>query len=345
MKKIEFFNEMCYSKKVEMRAKLKNVVLGTACVLCTAALVTATTLLVVNHNANSTGKGGLETSVRPDLLISGDAALSVESSFVPFEEGEIITDDAEDHVLSYFSYRIKPGDMVSVLAEQFDLTQDTLISVNSIKSSRLIHPGEYLRIPSMPGILYTVKKDGETPTTVAEKFKVDAEKCALANNISAETELTKGRTIFVPDARMDATTLAEINGDLFLLPIRAKFYYSSWYGWRNSPFDAGRRSFHSGIDMACPAWTKIYPAMAGKVTYVGHGDPTYGNYVVVEHHSGYKTLYGHMVQTNTSAGKTVTTDSVIGYVGSTGLSTGNHLHFTVYKNGKTVNPIGLLSTK
>ena len=78
MKKIEFFNEMCYSKKVEMRAKLKNVVLGTACVLCTAALVTATTLLVVNHNANSTGKGGLETSVRPDLLVSGDAALSVE---------------------------------------------------------------------------------------------------------------------------------------------------------------------------------------------------------------------------------------------------------------------------
>lgn len=341
MQKFEFFSEICYSKKVEMKAKFKNVVLGSACVLCTAALVTATTLLVVNHNANSTGKGGLETNTRPDLLVA-NAAQSVESSFVPFEEGEIVADDAEDHVLSYFSYRIKPGDMLSVLAEQFDVTTDTLVSVNSVKNSRGIHPGEYLRIPSMPGILYTVKKDGETAVTIAEKYKVDAEKCALANNITSDTELSAGRTVFVPDARMDSIQLAEINGDLFRLPIHAKFRYSSWYGWRTSPFDSSRRSFHSGIDMACPAWTKIYPALGGKVTYVGHGDPTYGNYVVITHHSGYKTLYGHMIQTNAKVGQYVETGTVIGYVGSTGLSTGNHLHFTVYKNGKTVNPANLL---
>jgi murein DD-endopeptidase MepM/ murein hydrolase activator NlpD len=334
---------MCYSKKVEMRAKLKNVVLGTACVLCTAALVTATTLLVVNHNANSTGKGGLETSVRPDLLISGDAALSVESSFVPFEEGEIITDDAEDHVLSYFSYRIKPGDMVSVLAQQFDLTQDTLISVNNIKSSRLIHPGEYLRIPSMPGILYTVKKDGETPTSVAEKFKVDAAKCALANNILQDEAIASGRTIFVPDAKLDWATVQEINGDLFHNPLHSWYYISSRYGWRTSPFDASRRTFHGGLDMACSQGTPIYAALSGSVIEVGYNN-TYGNYVIIKHgKTGYKTLYGHMSSVDVKQGISVTTSTRIGRVGSTGMSTGPHLHFTVYKNGRSINPMGVLN--
>ncbi len=342
MKKIEFFNNLCYSKRIQMKTKLKNVVMGASCLICTAALVTTTTLLVVNHTANSTGKGGLESAMRTDIAISKDLALAVDSSFVPFDESEIVADDTEDHELSYFSYRLKSGDMLSVLAEKFDVTTDTLVSVNSIPNSRTIQPGQYIRIPSMAGILYTVQKDGETSETIAKKYDVDAEKCALANNLDLSQELTKGRTIFVPDARMDSIQLAEINGDLFKLPLRAKFYYSSWYGWRQSPFDASRRSFHSGIDMACAAWTKIYAALPGKVTYVGHNDPTFGNYVVVTHTNGYKTLYGHMVQTNASVGQYVSYDTVIGYVGSTGLSTGNHLHFTVYKNGKTVNPASLL---
>ena len=89
--------------------------------------------------------------------------------------------------------------------------------------------------------------------------------------------------------------------------------------------------------MACSTGTNIYAALAGTVTTAGWSD-TYGNYVIVRHHSGYKTLYAHMSKINVSVGQYVTTSSIIGKVGSTGLSTGPHLHFTIYKNGVAVNP-------
>jgi murein DD-endopeptidase MepM/ murein hydrolase activator NlpD len=90
--------------------------------------------------------------------------------------------------------------------------------------------------------------------------------------------------------------------------------------------------------MACPKGTSIYAALAGKVTTVGFS-PVYGNYVIVTHHSGYQTLYGHMSAVLVIRGQHVTTASRLGRVGSTGMSTGPHLHFTVMKNGKTVNPV------
>ncbi|MBO4732109.1 MAG: LysM peptidoglycan-binding domain-containing protein, partial [Spirochaetaceae bacterium] len=66
-------------------------------------------------------------------------------------------------------YRLKPGDMIGTLAEDYGITQDTLISVNGIKNSRTIQIGQYIRIPSIPGIVYTTKKSGETAQTIAEK--------------------------------------------------------------------------------------------------------------------------------------------------------------------------------
>jgi hypothetical protein len=104
----------------------------------------------------------------------------------------------------------------------------------------------------------------------------------------------------------------------------------------------GKITFHGGIDMAVSQGTPIYAALDGTVTAVGY-NATYGNYVIITHHSGYKTLYGHMKSTACRKGNFVYTNTVIGYVGSTGMSTGPHLHFTVYKNGKTINPIAVLN--
>jgi murein DD-endopeptidase MepM/ murein hydrolase activator NlpD len=81
--------------------------------------------------------------------------------------------------------------------------------------------------------------------------------------------------------------------------------------------------------------------MAGRISSTGYDDTT-GNYVVITHHSGYRTLYAHMSVIRTKAGAYVRTGDIIGDVGSTGLSTGPHLHFTVYKNGVTVNPRALI---
>lgn len=241
--------------------------------------------------------------------------------------------------LSYTSYRVRPGDIIGHIASSNGVTQDTIISVNNVRNSRTIQIGSYLKIPSMPGILYTVKQDSETIESVAKKYEVDAEKCASVNHKELGAALTAGTTLFVPDAELDWVTRQEINGDLFRKPIRARWYLSSKFGWRANPF-TGARTYHSGVDMACPQGTFIYAALPGKVTATGYNN-TYGNYVIVTHHSGYKTLYGHMSAILAVQGQSVSTDTKIGKVGSTGMSTGPHLHFTVYKNGKQVNPLNL----
>lgn len=255
---------------------------------------------------------------------------------------EVLSQDArssEGLELCYFTYRVQKGDMIGFIADKFNVTQDTIISVNNIHQSRLIQIGQILKIPSMPGIVYTVKKNGETANSIAEKFEVSVEKLARVNHLQENQNLVAGQTLFAPDALLDWVTRQEINGDLFHKPVHSRYYLSSYYGWRSSPF-SGKRSYHSGVDMACPHGTPVYAALGGTVTSVGYNN-VYGNYIIVTHHSGYKTLYGHLSKQLVTRGKWVDTNSRIGLVGSTGLSTGPHLHFTVYKFGKTVNPAGL----
>lgn len=238
--------------------------------------------------------------------------------------------------LYYTVYRIKPGDMISTLAENNHITQDTLISVNNIKQSRTIQIGQYIRIPSMAGIVYTTKTAEETPESIAEKYKVSAAKVAQVNQTELGTAFGAGTTLFVPDAELDWITRQEINGDLFTRPLHRSYYISSRFSWRVNPF-TGRRTFHNGIDMAAPTGTPIYAALGGTVIATGW-DNVYGKYVTVAHHSGYKTLYGHMSKITVKKGAHVTTATKLGEVGSTGQSTGPHLHFTVYKNGSPINP-------
>ena len=345
MKKIE---ECVIIKKLEskfnmvFKTRVSRIVSSSIIFFCFGVIVTSSCLGILHSIDSHKGVGGLETSAVPVAVDDDFKALSglLEESKDPEPAVEIALEPA---TLTYQTYRVKSGDMIGYIADAFGITQDTIISVNNIRQSRLIQPTQYLKIPSMPGILYTVKKDGETIETIAEKYEVEAEKCALVNYLTPTTELKAGYSLFVPDAELDWMTRQEINGDLFKRPLKARYWLSSNYGWRDSPFNPGTRSFHGGIDMAVAQGTPIYPAMDGKVTTVGY-NATYGNYVIVTHHSGYKTLYAHMSKVACAKGNFVYAQStVIGYVGSTGLSTGPHLHFTVYKNGNTINPSSVLN--
>lgn len=306
--------------------------------------ITLGTFFTVSKINDRHAVGGFETAVVPEyndniaLLAEADSLLEEEIAAAVIPQKNL----DEPSPLTYQTYRVKQGDMIGYIADEFGVTQDTIISINNIKSSRLIQVGQYLKIPSMPGIIYTVKKDGETPETISEKYEINAEKCALVNSLDKTTELSAGTSLFVPDAELDWMTRQEINGDLFHKPLHTRYWLSSPYGWRDSPFSSGRRTFHGGLDMACGQGTPIYAALDGTVTATGY-NATYGNYVIVTHHSGYKTLYAHMSRITCKRGNFVYTNTKIGEVGSTGMSTGPHLHFTVYKNGKTVNPLGVLN--
>lgn len=335
MKKFVLTSKMCYSSKLLMKERIKKGLLYTISALGALALVVTATLLTVK-SIHPNGQGGFEDVSLPELT---DEILD-EQLIEEAVKDEFTESPVQDSELFYFSYRVQPGDMIGYIADRFDLTQDTLISVNQIKQTRLIQVGQFLKIPSMPGILYTTKTASETPETVAKKYSVDAEKCARINKVALTDTFAAGTTLFVPDAHLDWVTRQEINGDLFIKPIHSHFYLSSYYGWRQNPFEASKRTYHNGMDMACSQGTYVYAALTGKVTTTGYND-VYGNYIIITHHSGYKTLYGHLSAVLCKKGQYVSTDTKIGRVGSTGMSTGPHLHFTVYKNGKTVNPANL----
>ena len=118
-------------------------------------------------------------------------------------------------------------------------------------------------------------------------------------------------------------------------------YISSPFGGRPNPFSGYGRDWHPGIDIAVDYGTPVYASAAGYVEQSGwYGG--YGNYVRLSHDFGYETAYGHMSRLAVEAGSFVKKGEVIGYVGSTGYSTGPHLHFEVMKYGEQVNPSSLI---
>jgi murein DD-endopeptidase MepM/ murein hydrolase activator NlpD len=116
---------------------------------------------------------------------------------------------------------------------------------------------------------------------------------------------------------------------------------SSGFGYRTDPV-TGAQAFHSGIDFAISCGTPIHAAGNGTVVFAGFDGGGYGNYVILNHGGGFATLYGHQSAIAVSAGQAVTAGQVIGYVGSTGKSTGCHVHFEVRVNGNPVDPSGYL---
>ena len=138
----------------------------------------------------------------------------------------------------------------------------------------------------------------------------------------------------------------------FICPLKSYSRISSEYGWRKNPV-TGVNKLHAGTDFAAPGGTPIYAAASGYVQVAGWSSGGYGNYVIIYHGKmsdgvAYSTLYGHMKSVATSAGKYVKQGELIGYVGSTGNSTGNHLHLEVWKGGSkanAVNPRGYIPFK
>lgn len=254
-----------------------------------------------------------------------------------------LPDDPKEHIITpplcYYAYLVRQGDMVGSIASKYGVSQDAIISLNKLKNTRTLQIGQILKIPSIDGIAYKVKA-GDTPESIADKYKISLEKLATVNAIT-DNSIETASVIFLPDAKLDWVTLQEINGDLFRTPLHGGYYITSRYGWRDNPFLNGQRSFHNGMDMAAPKGTAVYAALNGQVVSTGYST-VYGNYVMIRHHAGYKTLYGHLNTILTSAGSFVSIATKIGTVGNTGMSTGPHLHFTVYRNGATINPAGVL---
>ena len=303
----------------------------------------------LSYAASHTGPLALKDSGKAELetLDKVMAAFVADASVSYTDSGDIVGSGKSQAELaalfkkpvSYQTYTVRSGDTLGGITKRFGLTNlSTLIDLNGITNARSLHEGQKLRIPSVDGVMHTVAK-GNSLAGLSAKFNVPLEDLLDVNDLASQT-LTVGQQLFIPGAKMDAAKLHEVLGDLFKIPISAAYRISSKFGWRPDPF-TGVRSYHTGIDLACPEGTPIRAAMNGKVAFVGWSN-VFGNYVIVNHPNGYQTLYGHMASSRVKKGQNVTQATVIGLVGSTGYSTGSHLHFTVYKNGRLVNPSSVL---
>lgn len=249
---------------------------------------------------------------------------------------DIAMPEPEDKLVKYSVYEVKKGDTLSEIADQYDLSLDTLISVNSFTSAKSLHPGQLLKVPTESGIVYVPSKTS-TVQEIAGSYNINPDRVIDANGLLSDT-IASGKPIFLPDVKLPSATLREISGTLFLWPVRGRL--TSWFGWRKDPF-TGKRSFHNAVDIAAPYGSTITAPMAGKVIETGYS-PILGKYVMMSHSGGWRTLYGHMSEILVSEGQYVSLGKAIGCIGTTGYSTGPHCHFEVIKNGSLVNPLNYL---
>ncbi|NLK46030.1 MAG: M23 family metallopeptidase [Treponema sp.] len=241
--------------------------------------------------------------------------------------------------VSFSTYIVKPNDNITSISKNAGLTNiSTLIAVNNITNVRRLQAGKRLTIPSIDGINYTIS-DGDTLDGISKKYGVSIEQLLDINDLSSAV-LQKGQKIFVPGAKLSTNDLKKALGEFFIYPIQGKWRLSSNYGKRPDPF-TGVISFHTGIDMVAAPKTAILASADGLVKSVSWSN-VYGNYVIISHADGYQTLYAHLYSASVKQGQRVTQGAKIGHLGNTGYSTGPHLHFTVYKNNKLINPFEVL---
>ncbi|MDR2482936.1 MAG: M23 family metallopeptidase [Treponema sp.] len=234
-------------------------------------------------------------------------------------------------------YTVKKGDSVSKIAAAHALSMDSIISFNGITNARRLAEGETLRLPNMDGISYTVER-GDSLSRISSRMGVPLEAILDANDIESET-ITAGTALFIPGARMRQEDLKMALGEMFIYPVRGRL--TSTFGWRNDPI-SGVWKHHGALDLAAAAGTPVKAAMDGRVAKAGV-NPVYGKFIILTHGQGFQTMYAHLNTISVKEGAFTGQGNKIGEVGSTGYSTGPHLHFAVFKNGRAVNPLELLT--
>lgn len=246
---------------------------------------------------------------------------------------EVELDVSRFQRLTFQEHTVAPGETISGIAARYGITMDTLVSFNQISDSRRVQVGSRFQIPSRSGLRHIVRT-GESLGSIAASYGAEVSAILDANDLVTDT-VTVGQELFIPEARMRNTELRLILGELFIMPTTGRV--TSGFGYRPDPF-TGRRSFHNGIDWAGPRGTPIVASMAGRVVESGVHS-IYGNYVVIQHPEGFQSLYAHMERVTVNRGQTVNQRQQIGSMGSTGRSTGSHLHFSLFRNGQAVDPL------
>ncbi len=288
-----------------------------------------------NNLYNENGIGGPDFP--PTLITSSGAFLRPNISD---DTSTYTSSNSRDVVEKYI---VKEGDTISGIASKFNLKTQTILWANNLSKYSVIKPGNEIKIPKTDGVVYKIKS-GETLSYIAKKYKTDLDKIKVANNLVSANQIKSGQTIIIPDARPIAPKVVKTasirkiftpkisntpSAKGFIWPTTSR-RITQYYSWR-----------HTAIDVAGPPSITLVASKGGTVDYAGWSRG-YGLNVVINHGNGVRTRYAHMRKIWVKRGQKVQQGEGLGKKGSTGWSTGPHIHFEIMINGKKVNPLSYL---
>lgn len=290
------------------------------------------TLLVGLAQDVDAASGVLSVSERPYYRITSQARIVRQAQFH--------TAIPERPRLDIITYTVEPGDTAQLIADQFDLQPTTLMWSNPDMEKRpdLLQVGQVLTILPLDGVYHTIVVS-DTLETIAEEYQVDAAVIAecIFNIIPENGALTVGDNLIVPGGTKpyQAQSVTAYSGPipedasasgLFYWPASGILTQGYWYG-------------HRAIDIGGSVGTAIGAADGGYVSFAGWTDIGYGYLIVIDHGNRYRTYYAHLSNVFVSEGQPVVAGQVIGAMGSTGNSTGPHLHFEIRYDNYPTNPL------
>ena len=237
-------------------------------------------------------------------------------------------------------YIVRPGDTLSEISQMFDVSVNTILWANNLKGIGDVHPGDTLIILPISGVKRTVMQ-GDTLKSIAKKYSGDPDEIAAFNGLDSGVSLVVGSTLIIPGGEVAMPIAIPITKKKNSLHKIGKEPYlggsgSAQNGYYSNPLPGGliTQGIHgwNAVDIGAARGTPIHAAADGTVIIArnnGGWNGGYGNYVVITHDNGTQTLYAHMTHAIVSPGQSVSSGQTIGYVGTTGLATGPHLHFEV----------------
>jgi len=246
---------------------------------------------------------------------------------------------------------VQEGETLSSIADRYGLQTSTILWENDLTESSKIKPGQELKILPVDGVRHKVQR-GETIYSIGKKYGLDDTQAQTIVDypfnefLNDETfELATGQYLIVPDGvkRDSGVTIRSTYATKLTPDAGAVTALGSFVWPASGRITQGYRFYHKAIDIANRAGGPILAADSGTVVIAGWPDNSgYGSRVLIDHGNGFATMYAHMSLVQVAMGQRINRGDVIGQMGSTGRSTGTHLHFEIRKGGVLLDPSTLL---
>lgn len=272
----------------------------------------------------------------------GEEAKDVVLGQVSSEIETILSEKPRAEVVDY---TVQEGDTLAAIGDKFGVSLETVLWTNGLTEKSKIKPGQILKVPPVTGVVHTVRR-GETIQSIAKKYDVESQNIVnwpFNEFVNDETfALAVGQTLVVPEGVMPATPVLpsrprlgpRITPDAGSIAGTGQFVWPTQGKITQSPV-----WYHMALDIANREMPDVVAADSGTVIEAGWPDRSgYGNRVIIDHGNGFQTLYAHMSQVYVRVGQGVARGVAVGKMGSTGRSSGIHLHFEVREGGVLKNP-------